>query len=248
MSASAVRAAFELFRRVFPLRVADPSEPGLTQEERDSYRRWELGSLLPLFLLVPATGYGWYLALSETARFLHPEAPDTQYLLRPIPILWCFPAFFLGIITSAIPLTVLYRALLGERYRRYVRACDERVGFDGYRAFSWMAIVIVVGSVLFTFLMARTYTRFTKDGIEIARTLSLQGALYEYNRVRSIERRSTFRAPNGNTIHLPHFVLNFDDGGSWSTREGFRDPEPELDGQIARWISRRSGRAIIEVP
>ncbi len=67
-------------------------------------------------------------------------------------------------------------------------------------------------------------------------------------RVRAIEHRTMVRAPNGNTGNSPHFVILFDDGTSWSTRDGLRDPVPEVDQQIANFVSRRSGQAIVDRP
>lgn len=238
--------SFVLFRWLFPVRADEASEPPLTAHERRVYGRWEIGSLLPFFLFVPTLSYLWYLALLGAASLLPHETPDTRFVLLPIPILWGFPAVLLGIVTSIIPLTGLYLALLGDRYRRYLRCCDERVGFNGEQAFAWLALAFVGGSVVFSVIGVKTFTRFTETGVEISRPLSVRSSFYEYTRVRSIEHRATLKAPNGNTVQHPHYVIIFDDGASWSTCDGLRDPVPELDGRITKLVSLRSRRAIVE--
>jgi hypothetical protein len=54
--------------------------------------------------------------------------------------------------------------------------------------------------------------------------------------------------PSGKVIDRPRHVLLFDDGSSWSSDSGFRDPVPELDDQIARFVSRKAGVPITEQP
>jgi hypothetical protein len=122
------------------------------------------------------------------------------------------------------------------------------VGFDGRRVFVWLAALVTAGSS-FCFLAGVTsFARFDEAGVEIGRPLGFRSTFYRYARVKAIEHRATFRAPNGNTIQRPHYVILFDDGTSWSTRGGLRDPVPDLDGRIAQLVARESGRSIEEQP
>jgi hypothetical protein len=244
----AVGLSFALLRRFFPVRLADGAEPPLTDEERRVYRRWELGALLPIFLLVPLLGYAWYLALKGASGLFHQATPATRYLVQPIPIFWGLPALFLGIISSAIPTEWLYRCLLRDRYRRYERFCNERAGYDGRRALVWLAGLFTAGSAVCFLAGVRSFARFDEAGVEIGRPLAFRSTFYPYARVKAIEHRATFRAPNGNTIRRPHYVILFDDGTSWSTRGAFRDPVPEIDERIVQLVARRSGRSIEEQP
>jgi hypothetical protein len=247
MTRLAVELSFELFRRIFPVRSAAPSEPPLSDEERRRYRRWELGAIVPLFVICFPVGYLWYLALREAAGLIRQETPDTRFLLSVDPAIWALPAIALALITSAILLDGLYRALLRGSYRQYSRFCNERVGIDGERVFALMAAVVVAGSVVFCSVALRCFARFTENGVEIGRVLSLGSKYYEYKRVRGIEHRATFQAPNGNIIRRPHFVIVFDDGTSWSS-DGPHESTPETASRIAQLVSRRSGRAITELP
>ncbi len=241
-------SSFAIFRWMCPAPVAAFAEEPITDEERSVYHRWEFGSLLPIFLLVPLLNFAWYLGLRWAASLFHHEAHGTRFLLQPSPIYWLSPAFFLALITSAIPLDGLYRALLRDRYRRYERCCMERVGFDGRRLFVCLAVVVFAGSAVCFLAGVTSFSKFTDAGIEIQRPLSFRSGFYEYARVQAIEHRATFRAPIGNTVQCPHYVILFDDGTSWSSHEGLRDPVPEVDGQIAQLVSQRSKRPIIEQP
>jgi hypothetical protein len=110
----AVGLSFALFRRAFPVRPEDGEETPFTDEERREYHRWEKWSVLPAFTFVPLLGYAWYVPLKFAADQCHQATSATQHLIRPDPMLWALPAFFLGIISAAIPMEWLYRCLLRD--------------------------------------------------------------------------------------------------------------------------------------
>lgn len=246
--AIAMGLSFPLCRRIFAARDADPSEGPLTDEERRIYRRWELVSPLLFLPFMPMLGFAWYFVLRGAAGLVRHGTPDTRFLVETSAIVWALPALFLGAISSAIPLDWLYRALLRERYRRFERYCYERMGFDGNRLLVGLAVLIFAGSAVFFLAGVTSFARFTDAGIVIERPLSFRSEFRAYSRVRAIEHRATVPAGNGKAARRPHHVILFDDGTSWSTREGLRDPVPDVDAQVAQFVSRRSGRAIIDRP
>lgn len=247
MTRAGVELTFALFRRLFPVRPPDPSEPPLTDEERRVYQRWEMWSPLPMLLFASICTYLWALALMGAEGLLHRPTPETRFLVRPEWFMWLLPAMFLGLMTSAVPLDLLYRLLLGRRYKRFDRACKERVGFDE-RALILLAAIFVTGALIYFPLVAGYFfARFTDAGVEIGRPLPLRGRFYTYERVRAIEHRATFRAPIGTIVPRPHHVVLFDDGNSWSTDGRFTDAPGEAE-RIAQFVSQRSGRPIAERP
>jgi hypothetical protein len=247
MAGAGVEVAFALFRRLFPLGPPDPSEPPLSDEERKFYRRWEMASLVPLFLFIASLTYPWYLAMECAAGLWHRPTPQTRFLIRPDPHWWFVPAFFLGIISSGIPMFGLYRLLLGGRYKRYDRACAERVGFNARPVVILLAATFLLGTAVFFYFLAGNFARFTDSGVEIGRPLPFLGRSFAYEQVRAIEHRAAIRSSNGNLIPRPHHVILFDDGTSWSTENLFR-PGPEEEEKLVRLVSRRSGRAVVEPP
>jgi hypothetical protein len=237
-----------ILRWLFPPPDDAFADEPITDLEYRVYRRWEVGGVFPFFLLVAALSCAWYLGLTWAANLLHHDVPGTRFLIRPTPPFWMIPAFFLGMITSAIPLDWLYRALLRERYRRFNRFCAERAGFDGRRLLACLSVIIFAASTSFFLAGVTSFCRFTDAGVEIQRPFSIRSVFYGYSRVRGIEHRSTSRAPAGNTVKRLHHVILFDDGTSWSSRDGLRDPQPDMDGKIADLVSRRSRRPIVEQP
>lgn len=243
-----IALTFALFRRAFPVRGADSSSEPLTDDERRECRRWEIASSLVWLLLSVACGIASYLILTRMAGWLRPESPDTVFLVEPTPVFWAVPAIFLGMLTAIIPLDLGQRALLRDRYRRFERYGNERLGFDSNRVFLVLLAFGLVGASLFFLAGATSFARFTRDGIEIGRPFSFRSRFYEYWRIEGIEHRATYQAPAGNTLERPHYVILFDDGSSWSTREGCRDPVPRVDDPILKYVSSRTGKAIVPRP
>lgn len=239
---------FALLRQSMPFCAGRDDGPPLTDAERRLYHRWEMGSLVPLLLAASASSYLWFRMLRLLAVFAERPVEKTRYLILPDPGSWGVPAIFLGIITSAVPLVLLYRFLLGERYVRYIRACNERFGFDGWRVFRFMAILIVVLAAIWTVLAARSFTRFDEDEIILSQPLTAKVTHYTYAQIRAIEHRATFQAPSGAIIAQPNYVIHFDDGDTWSTRTLFRTPDPTNDESLIQFVAEQSGRQIDVVP
>ncbi len=187
-----------IFIRDPPLDLPRADRGGAHHRRRASvYRRWEVWSILPFFLLAALLGSAWYLGLRWAASLFNHEAPGTRFLVQASPLYRCIPAIFLGMITSMITLDWLYRTLLRDRYHRYERYCLERVGFDPRRLFVCVVVIFFAGAAVFFLAGVTSYTRFTDAGIEIQRPFSLRSRFYEYARVRAIEYRGTFGRRRG---------------------------------------------------
>lgn len=65
--------------------------------------------------------------------------------------------------------------------------------------------------------------------------------------MRSVQERSTFRAPNGNLIVRRHHAVLFDDGTEWTTRDALRSPA-EGDDAAMRYVAERAGKVIEALP
>ncbi len=233
---------------LFPAATLEPGETPVSDQEFADYR-WRrnlsLALILPIFVLLVAA---WSGALIWGAGLIHHNTAETRFLVRPPTFYWIFPGLILGLLTTAIPLDRCYRLVFGDRYRRFRSVCYECDGFDTKHASWCLAAAAVMASIAFVWAGTTSFTRLTSDGIEIQAPFELRPRFFSYRCVRSIERRATFQAPLGNTIRSLHYVITFDDGSWWSSRENIRIPSAEVDGQIARFVSEQSKRPIIEQP
>jgi hypothetical protein len=235
---------FFVFRKTIP----DLSEGYITEEEKAAFKRGNFWSNLLLIITFALFVSAWFLALRIVGALLDHGTPGTRFLIQPEKKLWIMPAVFLAIVSMSRPTKRLMRSKYGDSYHRYIRYINEEARFDVGRAFFWLTIVLIVGSAVWFLGMVRGFARFSDTGIELGDPLKLRKSFYEYARVKSIEYTMTMRALNGKLLSKPHYVIVFDDGESWSTFDGRRDQIPELDGQLAQFVSSKSGRPIIQKP
>lgn len=245
MSQLAGKLAFALLRRIFPLPPPDPSVPPLTEEERQSFQRRGCAQTL-IFLTSGGLVWAiWYRIFKAGAGLCHHDTPGTLFVIETFWIYWLLPSMFLVPITSGILLDVYNRVTLRERYRRYELYENQRSGIDPKPMF-WLLLFLSVAPAAAAFLIGVTsYTRFTAAGIEIARPLSFRSVFHDYTTVKAIEHRAYVPEGKRKAEQRFYHTILFDDGTTWSTRDGIRDPVYDLDEKIMNMVSQRSGRQIV---
>jgi hypothetical protein len=240
----AVAGTLAVLRWLVPATPRPPAAPPLSDRERATFRCWEQAALVPFFVFATALGLVWYALLRAVAGLAVTADPDTVYLMTPSASSWGVPAIFLGILPSVVPMDWLFRVLLGTRYRRFERSCEERAGVDSRRVCIGLGVAIGVGTALFLLGGLTSVTRITTHGIDVGHAFALKRAFYAYPQVTTIRHLASFRASDGTVVHRPHYVIVFDDGAHWSTRQGLRDPMPAFDAAVMRYVAQRSCRSI----
>jgi len=137
--------------------------------------------------------------------------------------------------------------VLGSDYEQYVIYGNLRVGFDSQNVVRLMAMIVGPIASIFSLLAMNCYTRFSDGGIAINRFLGVGEISYPYSRISAIKSVRYFKAPNGDIKEHPHFSIEFDDGERWATGDGLRDPDPETDRRLTKFVSSKCGKRPQEV-
>jgi hypothetical protein len=222
--------------------------PGITtlsqSELARRYKSWEVASILPLFTFTAFLGYGWFLLIRFAASLLLPAAGDGVRVVTPEDAYWAVPAGFLGLVSSARPLTLLYGVLLKDRYAEYDAYTRFKLGFDSWALFRVFAFLVPLMAAAFLLAGINYSAQFDERGITTRRFWGAGGGLHSYEAVTSIHTRDHFIAPNGNRVLQPHYVIEFSDGTAWTTRDGMRTPDPANDLNLMEFVALKSGRTI----
>jgi hypothetical protein len=141
--------------------------------------------------------------------------------MLPDEYFFALPALFIGILVGAIPTDLLYRLLLKERYAEYTLYGNLKTGFDGWRVVKFLALAIIIPSALLACLAMDCYARFTDDRMITNRFWGIGESARAYQQITRIRQVQSFKAPNGNIIERPFYVLHFNDGSIWSTKNQF---------------------------
>jgi len=111
------------------------------------HRGREAAALLPMLVLFPLCGLGWYAAMAR----LYTLAGGAD------PRRWVLPALLVAGIGPAVPLALVYRLVLGaEGYEEYTYFTQLAWGWDGRRVIGVIAWAVGAGSaILFVWSIAR---------------------------------------------------------------------------------------------
>src|SRR5499433_1064916 len=243
----AVIIVFSLLQRWAPFEP--PSESNLPpyEELKRKFLKWEQLSLPPLFVFTALFAIAWERSLSFFAGLSYASLGDSVFVLTPSPDYWWLPSIFLGILTATIPLTLLFKFLLGPEYGQYVLYGNLRVGFDSQKVVGLMAMIVGPVALIFSLLAMNCYTKFSGGEITINRFLGVGEISYQYSRISGIKSVRYFKAPNGDIKERPYFSIEFDGGERWTTGDGLRDPDPETDRRLIEFVSGKCGKQPQEV-
>jgi len=243
-----VAVAFALLRWLVPAKKTVDDGPPLTDEERAVFRRWELAAVGLFVLFAVALGFLWFGAFEILAALLLSQGPGAAFLFAPDTESLGIPAVFLGVVTSLLATELFLRAALRERHARFERYSREKATFDAGKVAVGLGWGVAVAVLVFLGYWASSVTRIGSGGIELGSGWPLGRERIPYERVRAVQLRASFRAPNGNLIARPHHAIVFDDGREWTTRGPLRAPIPEADAQAMAFAARRAGLSIEQVP
>ncbi|MGC3968431.1 MAG: hypothetical protein QM775_13955 [Pirellulales bacterium] len=245
VAAAGVGIFMALMAKFVPYRPNPGQVSRLSLEElAKQYRKWELAALFPFFIFATLSTLLWWLLLRNLGGLVLSGLPESKFLLATPDAAWFLPAIFLGIVTAALPMHLLYSRLLGERYAEYNHYTNLRTGFDGFRIFRWMAIILVPLCLLAALIGLDWYTRVLDDRLIDNSPLSIGETEHRYADIAEIRAVATFRAPNGNIVQKPYFQVVFNDGFTWSTRNILNSWNADENREMIEFISRQADKPI----
>lgn len=245
LTAIAISAVFALLARLIPFRASQKVSPAEAEALEKEYR-WVDIALLPLFLTSAGLlTWLWGRLLNQLADWRLTHLPPSLFLITPEPrwAFWLLPGMLLGIVTSAIPMTLTARLILGDRrYTRYLLASQLRRRYDIRKATH-----ILFGSVglivaLFVTLGLNWYAQFREDDIRIHPFFSLHEQLYNYDEISGLVMTSHLKAHAGNIVSRARWFIIFNDGNRWCNEDVLSRPQ-EDDRRLRSFLQTKTGKA-----
>jgi hypothetical protein len=98
--------------------------------------------------------------------------------------------------------------------------------FDSIKVMKYVTGFLTVLLALLLTVFFDWYSAFGKEEVKINGALSLGQRTYKYSDITRIKELEKFYAPSGKIVTNPHFVIEFNDGRKWNSREsGFDNYE-----------------------
>lgn len=243
-----VALAFAIFRQLLPISSAAGSSRSL-ESLRSEYSRWELFTVLLLFVFAPAATFllwkGFLLLFGVPEPF---SKVGEAFHLMPAPVVWLFPAMALGLLASLPPVELVLRWLLGSRYLEFAYYQSLRLGFRTEALEKPLVFGLALVGAVLAACIANWQIVFSPVDVRWHRFWALREEVLLYTDVLAIKTAPKFVAPAGREVRRRESVIQFRSAGSWST---LREPSEATDEQLNELlaaVSRWSGIPIQEVP
>jgi len=144
---------------------------------------------------------------------------------------------------------IALRRLTQEELRRMLEAQKQTYGF-GHKTslrmlYGSLGLFSLVGLFYFNHIF-REYTLFNQEEVHISDAFEWQKRVYKYSDIKEIHQVKFFIAPNGNRILRPHYVLVFNDGRTWASRENFGEHDKKSEENLLQFIQTMTPLEIIQ--
>ncbi|MDX5347389.1 MAG: hypothetical protein LPK19_09085 [Hymenobacteraceae bacterium] len=174
----------------------------LTTDEMEEFRKleWILILLHAVFATILAVVITSILTVSTSMKYYAPE--KYLYILTPSFLVFLIPGIMLGLSLGVVPLLLLQRTVLQERYLLFNEYIDQAYGFDIRKFYYTVLTVTVFISSFLIYTNMRRYVLFGDTKIVVKEYLQKEKE-YTYADVRELRQKSDdyyIELNDGNTI------------------------------------------------
>jgi len=211
-------ALLAIFQKLYSTKQIEEDKQYNAEELTAKFKNWNIISLFMGWILMVISMYGWYQALVFLFNQHNKSIVESSKFFVPPSIgIWFLMAMFLGMATGAVLAFMLQVLILGQDFPLYIRYYNMKYGFDAFGALKPMLIGISVIAFVVSSFSFNIYSSFANSGIAIGQGFGT--AKYAYSEVAQVKYVLKFRAPNGNIKKNPYFVIYFNNGRKWSSRD-----------------------------
>lgn len=208
------------------------------------YSKWDIYALPLFFISAPLVGYISWLAMLKISEFRFSLLPQSNYMFLPLPISWVIIAMFVGIIGSVLPMYLVIRFLLGDKYSEYKKfnlmKSSGNTQKSSYIFFGISTLLCIIASTL----MLDYYTVAYPDKLVINELWNIGEKQYSYADIASILSSKQQKEESNRSV----YVVKFTDGYRLSTSWDTNDRDPDQINSFMEYVSEQSGIEIKNVP
>lgn len=231
-------------------KMAPPSEsPTLRfgDDLKAEYLGWQSLWTLSYMLLVALFTVAWMWLFSQFLTWRQSMAPAVVFADMPGVEFRVLPGLLLGLGLAIPAVVLLFKRLLGGRFPEFMAYSDSCAKCNQLKLMPLCLVVLAVILLPVLVVSLDTYTRFTEDRIVINRPMSLGEDVYSYNSVTHLAHIANRRIPGGNILPKPFYMVFFNNGDVWSTKDVMGTHSPQTEASLFEFLSKKSGLPIEEL-
>jgi hypothetical protein len=205
---------------------------------RFSHTKWIVG--FAMVVVGAIFVYGTHSALVGLNRYLAMRDGSAQFVLWPqSAIWWFFPAF--GAVGLSWEITFRLWTLFGHREDAdlYNYWSSLKSGFNSPKLLRWIAVLIVLPVGILTVLALPEHTALRQDDIRDCGYAFTPCKTYRYADARRMTIIDGFRTRDGKLTRRAGIVIDFADGGRWSSAE-IGDFKARLDPALEEFLENKT--------
>lgn len=239
-----IAVTYWLLSKVKSLKIQPPvKEEDITPEQREKFQTYGVAEGFVFVVLTALATYLLKFPLGRVFDYFISKPEYEKLIAMPIEAV-----ILVALGVSAALLMRFSTNLMTPFYKKediivYRYLGTKQMGFDSYKlmlpASNWTLII----AILFFAKCIHTTSYLTSDSIIMNRFLSLETKKYLISDLIEFTVAKKQKAPNGNIVSRPEFVMKFKDGFVWVLDEE-NDPQTT---DFVRALLRKSSVAIDEV-
>jgi len=210
------------------------------------YRIFDLKYMGIFLVMVVISGYLFYEIFLLFTGFRTSLLSDAVIVVGPRIELLLMPSLFCALLSSSLLITLLIKRQLKDDWNEYMAYYNLKYKFNYAKAAVYLTRILAVITVIVTIASLDWFSSFGQKEIKMNGFLSLGTKSYHYSDVSNVIVVMKVKAPNGNIRNEPYFLVTFNDGNKWSSRDhGFSDQQKNKE--IIALVSKQSNKAPSQV-
>ncbi|WP_342327481.1 hypothetical protein [Pedobacter sp. FW305-3-2-15-E-R2A2] len=210
------------------------------------YLVFDLKHLGIFLVMVGASGYLFYEIFLLFTGFRTSLLSDALIVVAPRIELLLMPSLFWALLSSSLLIVLLIKRQLKDDWKEYMAYYNLKYKFNYAKAAVYLTRTLAVITIVITIASLDWFSSFGHKEIKMNVFLSLGTKSYHYSDVSNVIAVMKVKAPNGNIRNEPYFLVTFNDGNKWSSRDhGFNDQQKNKE--IIALVSKQSNKALSQV-
>jgi hypothetical protein len=210
---------YKLFGRLLPLDKAEYKTEKTVEELRKKYLRFDLKQLGVFVLLTVGLIFILFKLFSALVDLRLSLLSDVKIIVKPYPEMLFIISLFSGMLLGSLTMFAISKRQLKTDWDEYLAYSNLKYKFNYVKVSKYTVRIFafITGLLIIAFL--DWYSAFGQQEIKINGLISIGAKTYKYSDIAKVKDIERLKAPNGNIVNDPHFIIEFTDGEKWNSRE-----------------------------
>ena len=221
---------YKLFEKLLPIDKAEYKTDKTVEELRKKYLKFDLKQLGMLALFTVVLVFILFMLFSVLVDLRLSLLSDITIIVKPYREMILIISLFSGMLLATLGVFAISKRLLKNDWDEYLAYSNLKYKFNYVKVskYTIRIFALITGVLIIAFL--DWYSAFGQKEIKLNGLLSIGAKTYKYSDIIEINDVERLKAPNGNIVDDPHFIVEFKDGEKWNSRDnGFANYDQDSD-------------------